>query len=240
MLFLHQYYQIGQVWYDNAGELSIFSLLVLSLPAEVLQVLQYMYRVHDPTITIAIGSVWLQLSSERVSLGAWKRGKTNSLVSDDGYLQVSRKKKLHMQLAYEGDQFKKGKNVSLLCCCHILVCHTKIKQMIHGSIEQWGNINGTDRHTANFMSFKSKPTDWDTCISKYVILSTKKVLECTSVQEDCSYIKTFLNHASTPSLTLTCSLVVKKIRIMCYTCSVYEKKNTLCSTILQVSYDRKT
>lgn len=72
LLFLHQYYQIGQVWYDNARELSIFSLFVLSLPAEVLQVLQYMYRVHDPTITIAIGSVWLQLSSERVSLGAWK------------------------------------------------------------------------------------------------------------------------------------------------------------------------
>lgn len=37
------------------------------------------------------------------------------------------------------------KNVSLLCFCHILVCHTKIKQMIRGSIEQWGNINGTDR-----------------------------------------------------------------------------------------------
>lgn len=51
------------VIYDNAGALSIFSLLALSLPAEVLQVLHYMYRVHDPAITIAIGSVWLlQLS----------------------------------------------------------------------------------------------------------------------------------------------------------------------------------
>lgn len=65
-----------------------------------------MYRVHDPAIIIAIWSVWFQLSSERVSLGAWKRGKTNSLVSDDGYLQVSRKKKLRVQLVHEGDQKK--------------------------------------------------------------------------------------------------------------------------------------
>lgn len=186
------------MWYDNAGELSIFSLLVLSLPAEVLQVLQYMYRVHDPAIIIAIGSVWFQLSSERVCLGAWKRGKTNSLVSDDGYLQVSRKKKLHVQLAYEGDQFKKGKNVSLLCCCHILVCHTKIKQMIHGSIEQWGNINGTDRQTdiqqTPCHSNQSRQIEIHV-YQNMLFFPPKRVLECTSVQENCSYIKTFLNHA---------------------------------------------
>lgn len=144
--------------------------------------------------TIHVPSSWPHHHhSNRVSMASiikWacfprglKDSKTNSLVSDDGYLQVSRKKKLHVQLAYEGDQFKKGKNVSLLCCCHILVCHTKKTQMIHGSIMRKYKWNRqTDRHTANSMSFKSKPTDWDTCISKHVILSTKKgigMYKCT-------------------------------------------------------------
>lgn len=159
--------------------------------------------------TIHVPSSWPHHHhSNRVSMASiikWacfprglKDSKTNSLVSDDGYLQVSRKKKLHMQLAYEGDQFKKGKNVSLLCCCHILVCHTKIKQMIHGSIEQWGNINGTDRQTdiqqTPCHSNQSRQIEIHV-YQNMLFFPPKRVLECTSVQENCSYIKTFLNHA---------------------------------------------
>lgn len=166
--------------------------MVSSLPAEVLQVLQYMYRVHDPAITIAIGSVWLQLS--------WKRGKTNSLVPDDGYLQVPRKKKLHVQLVYVGDEFKMWKKKCLLCFCHILECHTKIKQMIHGSIEQWGNINGTDRQTyskLHVIQIKANRLRYMHVHQNMLFFPQKKVLECTSVQENCSYSKTFLNHTPT-------------------------------------------
>lgn len=157
-----------------------------------------MYRVHDPTITIAIGSVWLQLSSERVSLGAWKIARQTPWFLMMVIYRYLGRKKLHVQLAYEGDQFKKGKNVSLLCCCHILVCHTKIKQMIHGSIEQWGNINGTDRQTdiqqTPCHSNQSRQIEIHV-YQNMLFFPPKRVLECTSVQENCSYIKTFLNHA---------------------------------------------
>lgn len=101
-------------------------------------------------------------------------------------LQVSRKKKLHVQLVYKGDQFKMWKNVCLLCFSLILVYHTKIKQTTHGSIEQWGNINGTDRQAdieqTSCLSNQSQQIEIHACTSKYVIFSTKKgigMYKCT-------------------------------------------------------------
>lgn len=155
------------MWYDNAGERSIFSLMVSSLPAEVLQVLQYMYRVHDPAITIAIGSVWLQLS--------WKRGKTNSLVPDDGYLQVPRKKKLHVQLVYVGDEFKMWKkNV-----CYVFVTDDS---WVYRTMRKYKWNRQTDIQQTSCHSNQSQQIEIHACTSKYVIFSTKKgigMYKCT-------------------------------------------------------------
>lgn len=148
------------MWYDNAGALSVFSLFVLSLPAEVLQVLQYMYRVHDPAITIAIGSVWLQLS--------WKRGKTNSLAPDDRHLQVPQKKKLHVQLVYESDKFQMWKKkclfVMFLSYLSMSYKNKTDDSWVYRTMRKYKWDRQTGRHRANFMFVKSKPTDWDTCM----------------------------------------------------------------------------
>lgn len=120
-------YQYDRVWYDNAGELNFF----LSAHLIITCWSSAGFTIHDPAIIKALGSVWLQLS--------WKRGKINVFGFWWSSTGTSVEKKLHVQLWNEGVMF----------FCHIFVCHSKLKQTTYGSVEQWGNLNETDKHIAN-------------------------------------------------------------------------------------------
>lgn len=143
-----------------------------------------MYRVHDPTITIAIGSVWLQLSSERVSLGAWKIARQTPWFLMMVIYRYLGRKNYTCNLRMKVINLKREKCFFVMLLSYISMSYKNKTDdsWVCRTMRKYKWNRQTDRHTANSMSFKSKPTDWDTCISKHVILSTKKgigMYKCT-------------------------------------------------------------
>lgn len=82
---------------------------------------------HHQSTRISLASIILKERQDK-RFGFWWSSTCTSV-----------EKKLHVQLWNEGVMF----------FCHIFVCHSKLKQTTYGSVEQWGNLNETDKHIAN-------------------------------------------------------------------------------------------